>query len=77
MGRINVTFILQHPVLSQLLVGPLELSLDENSSVIDAVKLVDQAILNRVGSLPAKGYRSLLHMIYNPFTNSFCKQVAI
>ena len=75
--RINVTLIIQHPVLSRLFKGSSELNLDEGSSVIDAIKLVDQEILRKVERFPVKGYKSLLHMTYNPFTNSFYKQVAI
>lgn len=55
----------------------MKLSLDEGSSVIDAIKLVDQEILKEVSKFPVKDYKSLLHMTYNPFTNSFYKQVAI
>jgi hypothetical protein len=77
MVRIGVTFLLQHPVLSRVFKGPLELSLDEGSSVIDAIELVDQEILKKAEKFPVKDYKSLLHMTYNPFTNSFYKQVAI
>jgi len=77
MVRISVTFLLQHPVLNHVFKGPLELSLDEGSSVIDAIKLVDQEILRKVEKFPLRDYKSLLRMTYNPFTNGFYKQVAI
>ena len=77
MAKIKVTFILQHPILNHVFKGPLDLDLNGGSSIIDVIKLVDQEILKKVEEFPARVYKSLLHMTYNPFTNSFYKQVAI
>lgn len=77
MEKVGVTFTLQHPALSQLIREPLEFSLEKGSSIIDAIKFVDQEILKRAGKFPVKGCKSLLHMTYNPFTRRFYKQVAI
>lgn len=77
MGETRITFVLQQSVLSRFIRGPLELSLEEGASVIDAIKLVDEEILRRAGKFPVKGYKSLLHMVYHPFENRFYKQVAI
>lgn len=77
MGKIKVTFLLQHADIKRLTKKSLELSLNEGESVIDAIKLIDEEILKRAGKFPVKGYKSLLHMVYHPFENRFYKQVAI
>ena len=77
MDKVRVTLVLQHSVISRLTKEPFALSLNEGASVIDAIRLVDEEILKRAGKFPVKGYKSLLHMVYQPFENRFYKQVAI
>ncbi len=77
MGKIRVTFMLQQSDIGHLIRRPLELSLDEGGSVIDAIRLIDEEILKKISGFPVKGYKSLLHMVYHPFENRFYKQVAI
>mgnify|MGYP001072877931 CR=1 FL=1 len=77
MGKVEVTFILQQPALNQLIKEPLEFGLDEGASIVDAIKFVDERILERAGRFPLKGFKSLLHMTYNPLSNRFYRQVAI
>ena len=77
MGKRKVTFILQQAEIRRIIREPLELNLDEDGTVVDAIRLVDEEILKRAGMFPVKGYKSLLHMVYHPFENRFYKQVAI
>ena len=77
MDKIKVTFILQQIDIRRIIREPLELHLDEGSTTIDAIKLVDEEILKRAGKFPVKGYKSLLHMVYHPFENRVYKHVAI
>lgn len=77
MNKIKITFVIQQTDIRRIIREPLELRLDEDKSIIDAIRLVDEEILKRAGKFPIKGYKSLLHMVYHPFENRFYKQVAI
>ena len=53
-----------------------DLVLDDEASVIDAIKKVDEIIKEKV-KFPLKEYGSLLHMVYNPLEKRFYTQTAI
>ncbi len=75
--KIEVTLVVQQPQISRVIKNPLEFQLEEGATIVDVIKLADEAILRRIGEFPVKDYRSLLHMVYHPIENRFYKQVAI
>lgn len=77
MGKIKVTLRIQQSDIRRIIKDNLELSLDEGTSILDVIKLVDEQILREAGRFPIKGYKSLLHMVYHPHENRFYRQIAI
>lgn len=72
----RVKLALHEPLINKVVGSELHLQLDDNANVIDAIKAVDDLIDQR-GRFPLSEYRSLLHMVYNPFENRFYKQAAV
>ena len=54
----------------------MNLRLNENANIIDAINEVDKVIKGK-GSFLGPHYGSLLHMVYNPVEKRFYEQVAI
>ncbi|NIQ04194.1 MAG: hypothetical protein GWO20_00215, partial [Candidatus Korarchaeota archaeon] len=67
---------LHEPTINKILGRELSIALEDNASLVDAIREVDKMI-NRKGGFPVSEYRSLLHMVYNPVENRFYKQVAV
>jgi len=72
----KVKLIIHEPLINKLVGDELNLLLNGKANLVDAISEVDKMI-NSKGSFPVQGYRSLLHMIYNPVENRFYKQAAI
>jgi len=72
----RIKLFIHEPTINKVIGRELNLLLDERANLIDAIRSVDKMIISK-GSFPLPGYRSLLHMIYNPVENRFYKQVAI
>jgi hypothetical protein len=51
--------------------------LEDNSSVLDVIRVADEEIKNKVEKFPVEEYKSLLSMVYHPCENRFYKQVAV
>jgi len=72
----RIKLFIHEPLINKVIGRELNLLLDDQASLVDAISEVDKMI-NSKGSFPVPYYRSLLHMIYNPVENRFYKQVAI
>jgi hypothetical protein len=72
-----VTLIVRQTEISRLFPNGLRLLLEDNASTLDAIKATDEEIKRKCGKFPAKGFESLLQMVYHPHENRFYKQVAI
>jgi hypothetical protein len=72
----RVKMIIHEPLINKVIGSELNLLVNEKTSVIDAISEVDK-LINKKGNFPLPAYRSLLHMVYNPFKNRFYKQVAL
>ena len=53
------------------------LLLEDEASVLDAVRAADEEILKKYGRFPVDRFKSLMHMVYYPCEERFCKQVAV
>ncbi|MBX5327712.1 MAG: hypothetical protein ACQXXH_01950 [Candidatus Bathyarchaeia archaeon] len=73
----TVTLIVRHRDLSRMFPGGLELVLEDDACVLDAIKAVDAEVRKRCGSFPVKGFQSLLQMVYHPKEERFYKQTSI
>jgi len=73
----RVTLIVWQPDINKVFPNGFQLSLEDNASVVDVLKVADEEIRKTCETFPAKKYRSLLHMVYHPHENRFYKQVAI
>jgi hypothetical protein len=51
--------------------------LEDEASIIDALKAVDEEIKRRASKFPVEKHKSLLQMVYHPCEKRFYKQVAI
>jgi len=71
----SITLFIHEPLINSVLGTRIDLSL-EKASLLDVLNEVDKMI-DSEKSFPVPGYRSLLHMIYNPVENRFYKQVAL
>ncbi len=72
----RVLVYIQHHSVNKLIGNELELFLQDNANVIDAINEVDKVILSK-GKFPSKYYSSLLHWVYNPVEERFYKQASI
>ena len=72
----KIKLFIYDPSINKVAGRELDLLLNDEANVIDAINEVDR-IINGKGGFPVPGYKSLLHMIYNPVENRFYKQVAI
>jgi hypothetical protein len=54
-----------------------KLVLEDNASIVDAIKAADEEIKKKCGNFPVKGFQSLFQMVYHPYEDRFYKQVAI
>jgi hypothetical protein len=72
----RIKLVIHQPSINKLLGQELNLTLNDDANIIDAIEEVDKIIKSK-GNFPEKNYASLLHMIYNPIENRFYKQAAI
>ena len=57
--------------------GPwLELVIEDEANILDVILKADE-IINSKGGFPLSEYKGLLHMLYNPITGRFYKQVGV
>ncbi len=73
----TVTLIVRQGQISKFAPDGLQLPLGDDASVVGAIKAFDRELIGRMGKFPVKGFRSLLHMVYNPVETRFYKQVAV
>ena len=72
----RIKMVIHEPSINKVVGSELNLLLDDNANLVDAIMEVDKLINNR-GGFPLSDYQSLLHMVYNPIENRFYKQVAV
>lgn len=73
----RVTIIIRQLEISKKFPEGLRLILDDEASVLDAIRAADEKIKKAYGGFPVKGFESLLQMVYHPSEDRFYKQVAI
>jgi len=72
----RIRLFLHEPTINKVIGRELNILLEENASLVEAIGEVDK-IINSKGGFLVSEYRSLLHMVYNPVENRFYKQVAV
>jgi len=72
----RVKIFVHQPSINKIIGLELNLLLDEDANIIDAINEIDRVIKGK-GNFPVLHYGSLLHMVYNPVEKRFYEQVAI
>ena len=72
----RIRLIVHEPAVNKIVGSELFLELSDEASLVTVINEVDH-LIDQMGGFPLSEYRSLLHMIYNPFENRFYKQVAV
>ena len=62
--------------ITKVLGAWLELVIEDEASILDVMIKLDE-IINSKGGFPLPEYKGLLHMLYNPLTDRFYKQVGV
>lgn len=73
----KATLIIRQAEISRVFPDGIELVLEDEASVLDAIKETDEEILKKYGRFPVEKCRSLLQMVYHPREDRFYKQVAV
>jgi len=73
----KVTFVIRDPDINKVVGNQVELSLDEKANILDAIREVDELIMQRTNSFPVKGCRSLLHLTFHPTEHRFYAHAAL
>ncbi len=73
----EVILIVRQAQINKIFPKGFHLLLEDDSSVIDAIRVADEEIRKKVDEFPVGKYRSLLHMVFHPRENRFYKQVAV
>jgi hypothetical protein len=73
----RVTIIVRQPEINRVFPKGLKLILDDDATVLDAIRAADDQIKKACRTFPVKGFKSLLQMVYHPHEDRFYKQVAI
>lgn len=72
----KVMFFVNDTTINTFVGGGVQLSLPDNTNVIDVIRTADE-VIKRKGAFPLPEYGSLLHMVYNPIEDRFYVQVGI
>ena len=72
----RIIFFVRDSLIANLLGAGVEMVLEDDATVLDVIVKADEMIRKK-GAFPIKEYKSLLHMVYNPETDKFYKQVGI
>jgi hypothetical protein len=73
----RMKIIIRQPEISRIFPKGLKLILDDDATVLDAIKAADDQIKKACRTFPVEGSESLLQMVYHPYEDRFYKQVAI
>ena len=73
----SVTLIVRQTQINKIFPNGFHLLLEDDSSVLDAIRAADEEIKNKVEKFPVEKCKSLLHMVYHPREDRFYKQVAV
>jgi hypothetical protein len=73
----HATLIVRQSEINETFPNGLQLVLEDNASVFDAIRAFDKEISKKVGEFPVRRWKSLLHMVYHQYEGRFYKQVAI
>ncbi len=73
----KITLIVRQAEVSKVFPSGFQLLLEDNASIIDAIRKADEEITKKCGGFPIKNCKSLLHMVYHPHEDRFYKQIAV
>ena len=73
----KVLLVVRQTEISRIFPDGFHVSLEDNDSVLDAIKVADREIRRKVAKFPVEKCKSLLHMVFHPYEERFYKQVAI
>jgi hypothetical protein len=73
----TATLIVRQTEISKAFSEGFRLLLEDEATVLDAIRVADEEIVKKCGRFPVKKCKSLLHMVYHPHEGRFYKQVAI
>jgi len=62
--------------ITRVLGAWLDLVIEDEANILDIIIKVDE-IINSKGGFPLSEHKGLLHMLYNPVTDRFYKQVGV
>jgi hypothetical protein len=73
----QITLIVRQFGIGRRFANRLRILLQDEASVLDAIKAFDEELEKRDGQFPIKGFDSLLQIVYHLYAHRFYKQVAI
>jgi hypothetical protein len=73
----KAVLIVRQTEINRIFPNGFNLVLDDNASILDAIRAADEEIKKKVGKFPVAKCRSILHMVYHPREDRFYKQVAV
>jgi len=73
----SLTLIVRQTQINRIFPNGFHLLLEDDSSVLDAIRVADEETKNHVGTFPVEKCKSLLHMVYHSCEDRFYKQVAV
>lgn len=73
----RATFVIREPDINKVLGNKLDLLLDEKANIIDAIRKIDELILQKTDCFPVKGCKSLLQLTFHPTERRFYTHAAI
>ena len=72
----RVIISINEGLITKMLGSWLELAIEDEANILDVIIKVDEIITSK-GGFPLSEYKGLLHMLYNPITDRFYKQVGV
>jgi hypothetical protein len=73
----NVTLIVRQTQINRIFPNGFHLLLEDDCTVLDAIRAVDEEIRDKVEKFPVERCKNLLHMVFHSRENRFYKQVAV
>jgi len=72
----RVMISINEGLITKMLGAWLELAIEDEANMLDVIIKMDEIITSK-GGFPLSEYKGLFHMLYNPITDRFYKQVGV
>lgn len=73
----RIVLIVRQAEISKLFPNGFQLVLEDDASLLEAIRAADEEIMKKAGKFPVEKCKSLLHMVYHSQGDRFYKQVAV